>query len=83
MEAQRIPKGAHCYDDKGCCPYYRKDARYKSNLYGFGFISSAWCDYLNKNSAQLDFEGTYEGDGNKCFEAHLLYDLCKICNINT
>lgn len=71
-----IPKNTfYCYSDKGTCPYYREDARFKSDLYGFGYVPSAWCDYLNVNSAVLDHKGN-------CYEAHLLYDMCKICDID-
>lgn len=81
-ELKDIPKGLYCYDVNGYCPHYRGDPRFKSNLYGFGYVDSVWCDYLKLNSAQLDFEGTYEENGSKCFEAHLLHDMCKICGIN-
>lgn len=82
MDESKIPKGCYCYDDNRDCPYSRDDERYKYDAYGFGYVASRWCDYLKLNSAQLDFEGKYEQDGWKCYTAHKIYDLCKICEIN-
>lgn len=82
MDKGKIPKGSYCYDDNGYCPYSRDDERYKYNAYGFGYVTSRTCDYLNLNSAQLDFEGVYKKNGSKCYTAHLIYDLCKVCGVN-
>ncbi|WP_340032677.1 hypothetical protein NSQ20_12515 [Paenibacillus sp. FSL K6-1122] len=82
MDESVIPKGMYCYDEKGYCPYSREDKKYKYDAYGYGNVSSTWCDYLKLNSAQLDFEGRYEKDGSKCYLAHLIYDLCKVCEVN-
>lgn len=67
----------YCYD----CPYWREDKTIKTDLYGFGYIPSVWCDFLEVNSAVLDFNGKVEPNGWKCYQAHLLNDMCKICNL--
>lgn len=72
----------YCYDDNGYCLHWRKDKTIKHNLYGFGYIDSVWCDYMKLNSAALDFEGVYENNGAKCYTAHLINDMCKICGVN-
>jgi hypothetical protein len=77
-----IPKGHYCYDENKTCPYWREDETIKSDFYGYGHEPSVWCDYLIVNSAILDFQGVYEKNGSKCYTAHFLNDMCKICGIN-
>jgi hypothetical protein len=72
-----IPKGTDCCD----CPYWRRDSRVKVDLFGFGYIDSVWCDYLNVNTAALAFESRCERDKQKWYQAAFLDDMCKICGV--
>lgn len=82
IKQKKIPNGHYCYNDDGWCPFWREDKSIKANFFGFGYESSAWCDYLKLNSAVLDFEGVYEKNGAKCITGQLINDLCKVCGIN-
>jgi len=75
MDNNLVPKTFYCYDDNGVCPYWREDKSIKVDLYGYGHIPSVWCDLLKVNSAALDFNGD-------SYHAHLLQDMCKICDLH-